>query len=209
MCQWLETIALLDGIVLNLNYHQERIRKTLIAHEAVGFIDLSAVIHQYDLPQRGYYKLRVVYDACGVTQVSWALYAPKQWKSFEIIEAPELNYEFKSTDRDSLIKLKGMSCCDEIIISRQGLITDTTYSNLVFEKDGAWFTPSSYLLAGTQRKILLDRGIIKEASITLGNLTSFQNFKLINAMMPFDSSFTYAVELIEQHNQLFFSPSRY
>lgn len=197
MYQWIETLALSEGALLRLDYHQERLRQTLIAHGATNMIDLDEALSKLILPSNGYYKLRIIYDVSGVVEIACDLYFPKIWRSFEVIEATELLYDYKSTDRHAFEELKQMSSCDEVIISKGGLITDTTYSNLVFEKGGQWFTPSSYLLAGTHRQYLLDKGIIKEARITTSNLTSFQNFKMINAMMPFESSHIYPVELIQ------------
>ncbi len=53
---------------------------------------------------------------------------------------------------------------DDIIITKNGNITDSSFSNLVFESsDGALFTPETYLLeGGTKRKFLLKNGIIRE-----------------------------------------------
>lgn len=206
MCQWLETLALRDGDILLQDYHQMRLSRTLKAFGSEVRINLSEVFDLYDLPRVGYYKLRMVYDLQRILEVTWELYEPKCWDSFELIEVLELSYDFKSTDRKVFTELKQLTTCQEVIITKAGMLTDTTYSNLVFERQGNWFTPSTCLLAGVQRQYLLDKGQIKEASITRSNLTSFQNFKMINAMMPFDSSFTYSVELIEAYGKSLFSP---
>jgi 4-amino-4-deoxychorismate lyase len=45
--------------------------------------------------------------------------------------------------------------CDDIIIVRNGFVTDASYANLIFRKGDEWFTPATFLLAGTMRAFLL------------------------------------------------------
>ena len=80
------------------------------------------------------------------------------------------------------MKIRGN--CDDILIIKDGFITDTSYSNIVVRDDsGRWFTPSSYLLKGTKRSYLLDKGIISEAEITPASLRKYKELKLINSMI--------------------------
>ena len=72
---------------------------------------------------------------------------------------------------------------DEVIIVKDGYITDTSYTNLCFFDGTTWFTPDTPLLPGTMRQRLLDQGIIKEKSIPLSDLNKYQSISLINAMM--------------------------
>jgi len=61
-----------------------------------------------------------------------------------------------------------------------------TYSNVVFRKNGEFFTPHTYLLNGTKRQRLLRESIIKEAAITVDNLHEFEHVYLINAMLDIE-----------------------
>ena len=49
--------------------------------------------------------------------------------------------------------------CDEILIIKDGHITDTSISNIVFRlPDGWWLTPFTPLLKGIMRTYLLESG---------------------------------------------------
>ena len=73
-----------------------------------------------------------------------------------------------------------------MLLVRNGMITDTSYSNIVFRREGEWITPSFCLLKGTMRQYLLDNGKIREEQIAVKDLPRFEKFKLINAMIGWD-----------------------
>ena len=50
---------------------------------------------------------------------------------------------------------------DDIIIVKNGLVTDSFYANLAFLKNGIWFTPETPLLLGVQRQFLLSQKTIQ------------------------------------------------
>ena len=72
--------------------------------------------------------------------------------------------------------------CDDVIIVRNGLITDSSYANLIFFDGREWITPKVPLLEGTCRARLLASGKIKTGNIGIKELSAFKGFKLINAM---------------------------
>ncbi|MGL5262583.1 MAG: aminotransferase class IV [Bacteroides sp.] len=205
MCHWLESIALQGGSILHLDYHQARMDYTLSLHKSSAVLRLEQLLSTISLPSEGLYKVRVVYNVKGFVDVSWQPYRSKQWSSFELVEATDLDYATKKLDRACFDHLKSKASKEELILTQQGLVTDTTYSNLVFLREGLWFTPSSYLLKGTQRQFLLDHKQIKETRITQDDLASFTHFKLINAMMPFSTAFTYPITLIRVSERSFSS----
>lgn len=75
--------------------------------------------------------------------------------------------------------------CDEIIIVKNGYITDTSFTNLAIFDSGEWITPKRSLLYGTKRASLLDKRLIKEADITLDVLRRACKVRLFNAMIEF------------------------
>lgn len=195
MYHWIESIALKEGRLLNILRHQDRVDLTISSHQGKP-ISLKDTLARYDLPQKGYYKVRVLYGICGESKVELSPYAIRHLKSFSLVEAADLSYTFKFLKREPLEVLKKGGISDEVIITKGGFITDTTFSNLVFKRDGEWFTPTTYLLCGTQRAKLLELGCIKETKISVDNLASFSHFKLINAMMSLDNSPTYLIDLL-------------
>lgn len=48
-----------------------------------------------------------------------------------------------------------------------------------------WLTPKHPLLLSTKRAYLLDKGIIKEADITVDDLMKAKKIRLFNAMIEF------------------------
>jgi 4-amino-4-deoxychorismate lyase len=77
---------------------------------------------------------------------------------------------------------------DDILIIKNGFITDTSFSNIAFFDGTQWFTPFTYLLNGTQRQHLLRQGAIVETEITPSDLKQFRYAKLINAMLDLETS---------------------
>ena len=193
MCQWIESIALNNGVLENLHYHQKRLNTTLSAFGSTVAISLNTLLNSCALPQVGYFKVRLLYSTQGVEELSWSEYTPHVWGEFYIVHTDDLSYNYKSSDRFRLEQLKEGLGDVEVIIIKEGLVTDTTYSNVIFHRSGEWFTPSNPLLNGTQRDYLLEHGKIKEVSISVEDLTSYDSFKMINAMMPFEEAITYDI----------------
>jgi 4-amino-4-deoxychorismate lyase len=86
---------------------------------------------------------------------------------------------------------------DEILIIKNGFVTDTSFSNIVFFDGIKWITPSTYLLNGTQRQQLLQQGAIIEEEIRPSDLKHFRFAKLINAMLDLETSPSIDILIIE------------
>ncbi|RZD16057.1 MAG: hypothetical protein EVJ46_07655 [Candidatus Acididesulfobacter guangdongensis] len=71
----------------------------------------------------------------------------------------------------------------DILIVKKGLITDTSYSNIILYDGKEWVTPESYLLNGVKRRYLLNECIIKEIKVRTADLKNFKKISLINAML--------------------------
>lgn len=130
-------------------------------------------------------KGRVVYDKDGVKDVSFAAYHPLNIHSLKLVACDNLDYSYKSADRSQLQKLKEQrGDCDEIIIVKNGLLTDTSYSNIALFDGENWYTPKHPLLQGTMRESLIDQGKLRECDLKPEDLNRFLKVSLINAMMP-------------------------
>jgi 4-amino-4-deoxychorismate lyase len=155
-----------------------------------AFFPESKAIYEHelltDIPNvQGLQKARVVYDENGITERSFAPYSIRKINSIAIVEGNDISYSWKSTDRSALMRLREKAPdYDEVIIIKNGCVTDTSYTNLCFFDGKEWLTPDTPLLRGTMRQKLLDEGIIREARILKTDLHKFQSVSLINAMMP-------------------------
>ena len=88
----------------------------------------------------------------------------------------------------SIIPLKKKGECDDILIIKNGLITDTSFTNIVLENEDGLFTPTSYLLEGTKRRALLETGRIKETIVKPEDLGNYSKLYLINAMITLEDN---------------------
>ena len=191
--QFVETIKIKNGKALALPYHQARMERTIrkffpsftsFPSIASADINLSFLISPKE--EMDFYKARVVYGAQGVEAIEYAPYKMKEIHSLKVVENDSIDYTYKSTDRSALNALavqKGD--CDEIIIIKNGLITDTSFTNLALFDGNRWLTPKHPLLHGTKRAQLLEAGIIEEAELTLEDLRKAEKVSLFNAMIDF------------------------
>ncbi len=178
----LETIRIYNGEVENLEYHQQRFdhsRKVLFGY--TSSLDLKSKI---SAPPIGLIRCRILYNT-DIRSVEYIPYTPRNLKTFTVVKS-DIDYSHKFADRSMLENLKNLyPQSDEIIIEKDGYLTDTTISNIAFFKDKEWITPSNPLLKGTMRAKLLKEGFLKEKPIYKEELPSFQGFALINAMIGF------------------------
>lgn len=195
MYQFLESIKLLDGKLHNLQLHQDRVNSTFNRHyPGTKVLDLS----QIEIPQkyqRGLFKFRILYN-CTSYKVNFENYKQKLYSKFQCVYSDQIDYSFKFSNREQLNSLKTEHKFEEIIIIKKGLICDTSYSNLIFKKNNQWYTPSSYLLNGTQRQHLLKEKKIKEIKIQTSDIKEFESFKMINSMNSFEEAIEYSTNII-------------
>lgn len=196
MLEFIESICLINGEIRNLEYHQKRLNQT--RYKTLGlsdFLDLSKLISTQNIPQEGKYKCRIIY-AEKIISIDFIPYSIRVPQSFRLIESPELNYKYKRKDRSKFELLKDAITEDEVIVTQNRKITDTSYSNLVFFDGQNWLTPTSFLLNGCMRRFLLDTQQITTTEIRLDNLHQFQSFKLINAMMDLEEGPEFPISVI-------------
>jgi len=184
----IESIKLLDGEFYNLSYHEQRMNRSLkLLCGLHDQFDLYAFLDEMEKPLSGLHKCRIVYDD-QTKDVEFIPYTPKPINSLMVVEHDRINYEFKYADRKTINRLCELrKNCDDILIVKRGLVTDASFSNVVFRKGKHWYTPWSPLLKGTMRQNLLERELIIEEEILKEDIKSFESFKLINAMLEFDS----------------------
>ncbi|MEA3497866.1 MAG: aminotransferase class IV family protein [Campylobacterota bacterium] len=176
--QYFETIKCEDEEVFNLEYHQKRISRTIAKN-----INLGEYIYP---PKASLFRCKVIYDKDDIIDISYFPYIPRQIKSFKIVFDDKIEYRYKSLNRDSIDTLYSKKkSCDEIIIVKNGLVTDTSIANIAIYKDGIWLTPKTPLLLGTTRDRLLDENFIKEADITVDDLKSCKKIAVMNGMVGF------------------------
>jgi 4-amino-4-deoxychorismate lyase len=184
----IESIKLVDGEFFNLSYHEQRMNRSLKSLCGMeDFFDLALFLEKCDNPVEGLFKCRITYDD-QVQDVEFLPYEPKPVESLKIVESDSIEYEFKYKDRSNIDKLfKRRKGCDDILIVKDDLVTDSSYSNVVFRKGTKWITPWSALLKGTMRQSLIEQNIIQEEDIRVEDIRDFDSCRIINAMLGFNA----------------------
>ncbi len=188
MFRLIETIRWEDGSFNNMSYHEERMyrgmKQIFGVDKKVKLVDWLA---DWPKPERGLYKCRIVYNNKS-HDVQFSQYTMRNVQSLMLVPDDAISYDHKFEDRHEIdANFRKRRRCDDVLIVRRGQITDTSAANIVFRKKDKWITPASYLLPGTMRQSLLDSGAIQEDEVTPEKLRGFESFKIINAMLRFDS----------------------
>ncbi|MBX2927802.1 MAG: aminotransferase class IV [Saprospiraceae bacterium] len=189
MCRLIETIQIRNGQALHLRYHQQRFDDA--RRQLFGICESIFLEERIQVPksfQHGTVKCRITY-AGAIEKIEWESYMPRMVKSLQLVNADAVSYPFKYADRSAIHKLMlQRGSCDDILMVKNGLITDTSYSNVALSDGSRYFTPASPLLAGTCRARLLEEGCIELADITPRDLQHFRSVLLLNAMLDWETS---------------------
>ncbi|MCG3685080.1 aminotransferase class IV family protein [Aliarcobacter butzleri] len=177
--KYFETIKCEDFEVFNLNYHQKRVANT---------IGLNINLQEYINPiSEELLRCKLIYDENGVVDVLYFPYKKREIKSFKIIFDNEIEYSKKYLNRAKLDELyEKKNDCDEVIIIKNEIVTDTTIANIAIFYENSWITSKNCLLGGTTRARLLEEKKLFEKDITLDMLKNASKVALMNAMIGFD-----------------------
>ncbi|HNS71615.1 MAG TPA: chorismate-binding protein, partial [bacterium] len=135
MLKFIESIKVLNGDTPDINEHLQRVIRTIQyfyskSNEKFDFISCVNTVleRERDKISDGLFKLRVVYSDRFISG-TLIPYIPKRIKRLKLVESDDIEYPFKFENRtaiDSLLSYKDK--CDDILIVKNGVITDTSYS---------------------------------------------------------------------------------
>ena len=179
---FLETIKVENFRAYNLEYHQNRLDKTIYGNFGVkSNIILKDLITP---PTKNLYRCRVVYDK-NLINVEYIPYTMRKIESFKIVES-NIEYRYKSTNRDEINQLLlQKQNNDDIIITQNESLKDTSIANIALYIDNIWFTPTNPLLKGTMRAKLIKEKKIFERELRVDDLKIASKFAIMNAMIGF------------------------
>jgi 4-amino-4-deoxychorismate lyase len=178
----------MDGVYYNLPLHAARLEKACVEYLGLekGW-NLSEYLEAKERPAAGLFKCRVLYDERTI-HAEFLPYHFRPARSLKIVYDDTISYEYKFVDRRVLDEhYKNRGQCDDILIIRNDLVTDSFSANIIFNDNGRWITPASCLLKGTMRQLLIDEGHVTERAVHSADISGFASFKLINAMMGNES----------------------
>jgi len=184
---FLETIRAVEGEVFNLPYHQNRYESVL---KKFNIKNPKNLIDYIEPPKNGTYRCRLLYDISKnphTVEVTYHEYKKRDINSLKIVYDDDIEYSLKYADRgdlDALYEQRGV--CDDILIVKNSLVTDTTIANIAFYDSDRWITPKNPLLKGTTRERFIREKMIFEEDIYVEDIKRFSKVALMNAMIDFD-----------------------
>ncbi len=185
---FIEVIKIMNGEFVNPRPHIERIFRTTQNFFSKPLrVKLSNNIIPIHLHAVDIVKCRIVYGS-KIVSINFEPYKMRSINSLALAEHNTIDYTYKYHNRDAINKLRALhSEGDDILIIKNTLVTDTSFTNVVFKDHvGNLYTPKSTLLAGTKRRQLLNAGIIHEKEIKVSDIKSYVGVYLINAMIDIE-----------------------
>ena len=183
-----ESIRIEKGKAPLLDYHIRRIRASSRELYGCDGIDLEKILDEQDFPAEGIIKCRIVFDA-ELREIEWYPYKKRKIIRLDHADIGDFLYKHKYLERDAIDKIRqGAGEGDEFIMTRNGLITDTTFSNVALYDGLKWYTPEKPLLYGVRREKLLDEGRLITDNIHIDKLYNYQKISFINAMLDLGES---------------------
>lgn len=180
----LETFAIHDGKTQRMPYHERRI---FASCHTLGWMpppmdDFIRALS--DTPHDGLYRCSITYQSGQIISTTHTEYQPRLIRRLRPIIISENFYRLKWADRSCFSPFITTPDTEPLFLL-DGMITDTTYTNILLEDhEGKLYTPARPLLQGTQRDFLIEQGLITPQDIPLQTIMQYSKIHLINAMLP-------------------------
>ena len=189
MCLFIETICYEKGRFQQLELHNERLNLTrnhFYGSQPNLRLELFLSIPEY--LKNEIVKCTVTYGS-EIIGIEYNLYKIRPVNSLQMVIGEEINYAYKYSDRtklNSLYQLRNQ--CDDILIIKDGLITDTSYANIILRQDDRWYSPLNPLLKGTRLSNYLLEERVTPALLRPEDLSLFSEARIINAMISIENA---------------------
>ena len=184
MFQLIETICFENGAFQRIPLHESRMNRS--RYHLFGCAERLSMDQLLRIPESlkdQKVKCRVTYSD-QVEDIEYEPYIPRRIRSLQLVRDDAIDYTFKLKDRTRLnCLLNQRGHADEILIVKNGFITDTSYTNIAFLREGKWFTPAFPLLSGTRREEYLQKNLLLPCMIRPDELHLYEEARLINAML--------------------------
>lgn len=186
MCRCIESIKLQNGVFQRLKLHQKRVNKAFeICFPGKNLFNLTELLCSGTFPQEGIYKCRIVFDE-NQQEIEILPYIRREIKSLKLVDIQLDTSEFKPENRTEInAAFSKRANCDDVLLERNGFLTDTSYCNVAFYDGENWFTPTLPLIYGVNRAELIQTGKIIEKEIPVSELRNYKQIALFNALIEF------------------------
>lgn len=156
------------------------------------------ILQEFAIDKHHAYRTKFIYGIRShnfYTDLSIMPHMPKSINGFYLVPA-NIDYTHKFCNRSRLQALNTFGAHTDVIIVKNGMITDSSIANLLFWDHKHWYTPSMPLLKGTTRARLLHQGRIIPRCIKPSDLRGFSKIMMINALNDFDKNRAIPIECI-------------
>jgi 4-amino-4-deoxychorismate lyase len=195
---FIEEIKSLEGEYYNLEYHAIRMDRTLRHFFGKAFDHSSLRGFLPDPPKGKINKCTLIYSDA-VLSAELRPYNLPTIKTMAIVNVDKIDFSYKLEDRSELKKIREFSGADEVIIARNGFVTNASTANLVFkDQDGVLHTPLHYIHSGTKRQYYLKRQLITTFPIKVSGIYSYNSVYLINAMIDLEDEVGLSTECLSK-----------
>lgn len=197
MCLFIETICYEQGRFQRIDLHNERFNRTrqhFFGWQPELQLELFLSIPEHLKGET--VKCTVTYGS-EIIGIEYRLYRIRPVNSLQLVVGDSIDYSFKYADRtklNDLYQLRGQY--DDILIVKNGFITDTSYANIILLNDGKWHSPQNPLLWGTRLEDYFRKGRITPALLRTEDLHQFSEARIINAMISVENSPIIPIERI-------------
>ncbi|MCU0340610.1 MAG: aminotransferase class IV [Spirosomaceae bacterium] len=186
---FIETFRITNGNLPDCKHHNARLHRTRQAHfDDIVAWDLAQLVSVPAHAREGVWKGRLSYTK-NVEKIEFEPYRPRLIQSLRLVQCDAVDYNFKFQNRQIINDLYAQrGSDDDVLIVKNGCVTDASYANVVFWDGTRWLTPDTPLLEGTQRARLLEDRQIQTTRIQPSDLAKFSYARLINAMLVFEDT---------------------
>lgn len=197
MLQFIETICFEHGAFQRIPLHQERMNRSRNHFfNSPDIISLKELLDIPELLRNLKVKCRITYSDC-IENIEYETYTPKETGKLKCVYDDHINYAYKLKNRKAIeLLLARRGEADDILIVKEGCVTDASYANVLFLKENRWYTPEHPLLQGTRRAHYLQNGMISAIQIKPADLWQFEEVRLINAMLSIEDAVSIPINRI-------------
>ena len=189
MYQFIETICYREGCFQRIELHNERCNLTRNHFFGIQHpLRLESILKIPNDLTGEIVKCTVTYGI-DIEHVEYLKYQMRLVKSLQMVYDDSIEYAYKFADRSKLVDLHQFrGQCDDILIIKNGLITDTSYANAIFKRNNIWYSQQRPLLFGTRLQSYIKEGRVTPALLRPKNLPLFTEVRIINAMISIEDS---------------------
>lgn len=179
-----ETIRIHQQKIVHFEDHLARMKHSI---KALSGRDLQFELNEKNILQEikndALLKCKILYNENDF-EIEISNYEKRLIENIVFIHDDNISYPLKFVNRNCFLKhTQNLQTTTEPIFIVNGLLTDSSYSNIALWNGHEWHTPKEPLFFGVRRNILLNEFKIFEKEISINDIHQYQKISLINAML--------------------------